>query len=183
MESSRSLTSPVSGSSSSRPGRAHLVGEVHGVQGQRVILGPDGDEVLLVPHDQGGDGHLAGVRHGLAQQRVGLVGARALGGEVVAGPEVDGVDVGLVDEVGDLDLTRLLRLGRLELLLGEDDVLAAPEVESAHDAVLRDLLAGPLVDLLVADAVRRPLFELVEVDALVRGGRVQRRRGCSPVRN
>ena len=55
---------------------------------------------------------LPGVGHGLAQQGVGLVGALALGGQVVAGPEVDGVDVGQPDEVGDLDLARLLRLGR-----------------------------------------------------------------------
>ena len=37
----------------------------------------------------------------------------------------------------------------------------------------RDLLTGPLVDLLVADPVGRPLLELVEVDALVRRGRIQ----------
>ena len=61
----------------------------------------------------------------------------------------------------------------LELLVAEDDVLAAAEVEPADDPVLGDLLAGSLVDLLVADPVRRPLFELVEVDALVRGGRIQ----------
>ena len=114
-----------------------------------------------------------GLGHGPAQQGVGLVGAGALGGQVVAGAEEDGVDVDQADEVGDLDLARLLRLGGLELLLGEDDVLAAAEVEPADDAVLRDLLAGPLVDLLVADPVGRPLLELVEVDALVRRGRVQ----------
>ena len=48
-----------------------------------------------------------------------------------------------------------------------------PRSKPLHDPVLRDLLAGPLVDLLVADPVRRPLLELVEVDALVRRGRVQ----------
>ena len=173
MESSRSVTSPVSGSSSVAARGAHLVGEVHGVQGQGVVLGPDGDEVLLVAHDQGGDGDAPGLGHGPAQQGVRLVGTGALGGQVVAGPEEDRVDVGQADEVGDLDLARLLRLGGLELLLGEDDVLAPAEVEPPHDAVLRDLLAGPLVDLLVADPVGRPLLELVEVDALVRGGRVQ----------
>ena len=36
-------------------GAADLVGEVHRVQGQRVGLGPDGHEVLLVAHDHGGD--------------------------------------------------------------------------------------------------------------------------------
>ena len=113
------------------------------------------------------------VGHGLAQQRVRLVGAGALGGEVVAGPEEDGVDVGLADEVGDLDLARLLRLGALELLFAQDDVLAAAQVEAADDLVVGHLLAGPLVDLLVADPVRGPLLELVEVDALVRRRRVQ----------
>ena len=81
----------------------------------------------------------SGLGHGPAQQGVGLVGALALGGQVVAGAEEDGVDVDQADEVGDLDLARLLRLGRLELLLGQDDVLAAAEVEPADDPVA----AGP----------------------------------------
>ena len=143
------------------------------MQGQRVVLGPDGHEVLLVAHHHGGDADAVGVGHRLAQQRVRLVGAGTLGGEVVARPEEDGVDVGLEDEVGDLDLAGLLRLGALELLVAQDDVLAATEIEAADDVVVGDLLAGPLVDLLVADAVRGPLLELVEVDALVRRRRVQ----------
>ena len=109
----------------------------------------------------------------LRSSGIGLVGAGALGGEVVARPEVDGVDVGLADEVGDLDLAGLLGLGALELLVGQDDVLAAAQVEAAGDVVVRHLLAGPLVDLLVADPVRGPLLELVEVDALVGRRRVQ----------
>ena len=116
---------------------------------------------------------MPGFGHGPAQEGVGLVGALPLGGQVVAGAEEDRVDVDQADEIGDLDLARLLRLGRLELLLGEDDVLAAAEVVALDDPVLGDLLAGPLVDLLVADPVGRPLLKLVEVDALVRRGRVQ----------
>ena len=85
-------------------GRSHLVGEVHGVQGQRIVLGPDGDQVLLVPHDQRGDGDPSRLGHGLAEQRVRLVGTGALGGQVVARAEVHGVDVDQSDEVGDLDL-------------------------------------------------------------------------------
>src|SRR5580704_7089545 len=152
---------------------ADLVGEVHGVQGQRVLFGPDSHEVLLVAHHHGGDADTVGVGHRLAQQRIGLVGAGTFGGEVVTRPEIDRVDVGLEDEVGDLDLPGLLRLGTLELLLAQDDVLATTEIEAADDVVVSDLLARPLVDLLVADAVGGPLLELVEVDALVRRRRVQ----------
>ena len=36
-----------------------------------------------------------------------------------------------------------------------------------------DLLTGSLVDLLVADSVRRTFFELIEVDGLIRRGRVE----------
>ena len=111
------------------------------MQHQRVLVGPDGNEVLLVAHDHGGDADTVGVRHGLAEQRIRLVGAGALGGEVVAGPEVDRVDVGLVDEVGDLDLAGLLGLGALELLVAHDDVLAAAQVEAPDDLVVRHLLA------------------------------------------
>src|SRR6185437_5292357 len=78
-----------------------------------------------------------------------------------------------LDEVRDLDLARLLRLGRFELVVAHDDELAAAQVEPPHDAVLPDLVAGAFVDLLVTDAVRGPLLELVEMDALVRRRRVQ----------
>ena len=56
---------------------------------------------------------------------------------------------------------------RLELLVGDDDVLATAEVDALDDPIGRHFLAGPLVDLLVTDPVRRALFELVEVDRLV----------------
>ena len=48
-----------------------------------------------------------------------------------------------------------------------------PRSKPACDAVARHLVARPLVDLLVADAVGGPFLELVEVDALVGGRRVQ----------
>jgi hypothetical protein len=143
------------------------------VHGQGVTIGPDGDQVLLVAHDQGGDGSLALLLHCPPQECVGLVGPLALGRQVVARAEVHRVDVADVDEVGDLDLARPLRLGRLEFFVGEDDVLAAPEIETAHDAVVGDLLAGPLVDLLVADPVRGALLELVEVHGFVGRGRIE----------
>ena len=78
----------------------------------------------------------------------------ALGRQVVRGVEVDGVDLVEVDEVGDLDVPRTVRLRRRQLFVAQDDVLAAAEVHALDDVGCLDLLAGPLIHLLVADAVR-----------------------------
>jgi len=76
-----------------------------------------------------------------------------LGGEVVRRLVEDGVDLVEVDEVGDLDGLRTVRLRRRQLLVAQDDVLAAAEVHALDNVRCLDLLAGPLIHLLVADAV------------------------------
>jgi hypothetical protein len=53
----------------------------------------------------------------------------------------------------------------LDLLVAQDDVLAVGLLDSLDDVVAIDLLAGALVDPLVADRIHRPLVEPVEVDA------------------
>ena len=130
MESSRSLTSPVSGSSSSRPGERTSSAKYMVCRARASSSGRMATRYSLFRITRVAMADFARVGHGLPQQCVRLVGAGALGRQVVAGPEVDGVDVGQPDEVGDLDLARLLRLGGLELLVAEDDVLAAAEVEA-----------------------------------------------------
>jgi len=61
---------------------------------------------------------------------------------------------------------RLLGCGRLEFLVGKDHVFPTPKVKALDDAGRLYFLPGPLVDLSVSDPVRRPRFELVEVDRL-----------------
>ena len=114
--------------------------------------------------------------HGLAEKLVGPLGVGALGGEVVGRLVIDGVDRLEVDEVDDLDGPGGPRLDRLELFGLDDHVLAATDVVALHDVGVVDLFAGPLVDPLVADPVGRPFLELVEVDGLVLGGRIEAHR-------
>ena len=60
---------------------------------EHVVVGPDGDGVLLVAHHDRADGHLLVVAHDLAEQRVGLLGRFALRRQVVGGAVVDRIDV------------------------------------------------------------------------------------------
>ena len=71
--------------------------------------------------------------HDLSEQRIGLVRRLTFGGQVVGGAEVDGIDVVEIYEVGDLDEPRLLRLGGNQVLVAEDDVLTAAEVDALDD--------------------------------------------------
>src|SRR5262249_6422033 len=89
--------------------------------------------------------------------------------EVVRRAEVHRVDTGEVDEVADLDQLGLAGRGLLQLLLGDDHVLAVTRVVAVDDVLGRHLLAGDLIDLLVPDPVRGALVDLVEVHGLVRG--------------
>ena len=112
MESSRSVTSPVSGRSRSRPG-ARTSSEKYMVwRASASSSGRMATRYSLLRITSVAMAMRSGLGHGLAQQRVGLVGALALGGQVVARAEEDRVDVGQADEVGDLDLARLLRARR-----------------------------------------------------------------------
>ncbi len=76
------------------------------------------------------------------KQLVGAVAVLAVGGEEVRLVEVDRVDVGEIDEVGDLDRARRSRGDRGQLLGGEDHVLTAAEVVPLHDVAVGDLLAA-----------------------------------------
>ena len=152
--------------------RADLVGEVHRLELQHIVIRTDGDRVLLVSHDHRPDGHLVCGVHDLSQKLVGLGGRLTLRRQVVGRPEVDGVDLMEIDEIGDLDEPRLLRLSRLQLFVAQDHVLPAAQVEAPDDVAVVDLLAGPLVHLSVANPVAGAGLELVEVDGLVLGGGV-----------
>src|SRR5262249_62282690 len=77
--------------------------------------------------------------HRLHEQPVRPALALCLRGhEEVRAVEPHGVDVGDVDEAGDLDRTRVApALDRLELLALDDDELAFRDLPAAHELVLR----------------------------------------------
>ena len=107
----------------------------------------------------------------LRQQRVGAVAA-FVGAEVVGLREIDRIDLRLREELGDVDALRRPLLERLQLLLGEEDVLAARELVALHDLVAGD---APLVlrteELLLNPAAALPV-QHVEADLFARfGGR------------
>ena len=95
--------------------------EEHGGHRQHVAGGTDRDEALLGADHDLGDRHLAGLLHGLEQESVGLLGARARD-EVVGVVVEDRVDVRLLDEVEDVDGAGLLGIQPLELGRLDHDV-------------------------------------------------------------
>ena len=70
----------------------------------------------------------------------------------------------------EVDLLRLGRLQRRQVVVGDDDVAAAAEVVALDDVLRRHLVAAVLVDLAVADPRHVAVVELVERDALLANG-------------
>ena len=170
---SSSLSEPplarLPGTLSSSAGIAHLVGEVEGVQGEHVAVGPDRGQVLLAAHHERADRRPVGGVHGLPEQGVRpgvLVAGR---GQPVGAVEVDRVDLVEVDEVGDLQRPGPAGRHRVQLVGLDDHVLAVADVGTLHDLVELDLAPGALVDPLVAHPVGGAALELVEVDRVVLG--------------
>ena len=150
--------------------RPQLVRPADGVEHQRLAVRNQGRQPLLGVHHHPGDADDAGLAHRLAQQGVDLLALADRGGEV--GPlELGERDLAGLDEALDLDRLRRLRIGLLDLVLAQDHVVAVGLLDALDDVLALHLLAGALVDALVADRVVAALVEPVEVDAaLLRGG-------------
>src|SRR3954452_25394110 len=153
-------------------GTADLVGPAHRVQHQDAVAHPHRRQRLALPDGDLGDGDLAGVVEGVAQEHVRTRG-RALGLEVVRLLEHDGVDLVLVDELQDLDLPPGAERQFLEVLVGEDDDLAVGQLITLGDVAVLDLVAVDRADPLVLDPPAVGRVDLVEPDVLVLGRRVQ----------
>ena len=145
-----------------------FIGVQHGGDRQRLPQRPDRREVLLGAQNEATDADLVGPLHGFAEERVGLRGA-AIRHQVVRARVVDGIDLGQLDEV--LDLDRLGRLGieRLELLAGDGDVASLADLESLDDVLPGDFLAVDAADALLLDAPAILVVQHVEAH-LLRGG-------------
>jgi hypothetical protein len=107
--------------------RDDLIVEVHRFENEGTVLGAEGAQVFLRPHDEAGNSDLLALFHRLDEEAVGL-GALLLGDDVVGAVEVDGVNVAQRDEVFDLDGLTLSRGGGFELGLLDDDVLAGGDL-------------------------------------------------------
>ena len=98
-------------------------------------VGPDRCQILLLAHHEPADADTAGAGHRVRQQGVGL-------GVLVRQDEVrriehQRVDVDLRHERLEVDLLRLHRLQRGEIVVGERDVTAATEVVALDDVLGR----------------------------------------------
>jgi hypothetical protein len=146
--------------------------EEHRRERDRIAARAHGHQVLLGAQHEAGDRDLARALHHGAQQVVGansrLVRIRH---EVVRVVVVDRVDLLEVDERLDVDRARLLRIGRVELLVGEHDDLAALELVAARNLLPRHLYVLGSADAADLDPGHVLLVQLVEVHAEVpRGG-------------
>jgi hypothetical protein len=102
----------------------------------------------------------------------GLLGDRAVGGEVVGAVGIDRVDVAGVDEAVDVHGLGGLDLDLVQLLGRDDDVLVLLELVALHQVGAVDL-AQLGVMVLLLHAVQRVLVQKVEGDL----PRRRRRRG------
>src|SRR6266540_2560351 len=155
--------------------RTDLVGPEHRLQHEDVVAQAQGGQVLLVAEGNLGEGDLAVVHHGLAQQLVGLEAGR-LGHQVIGLLEENRVDLVGVDEALDLDRLGAGHRQGVELLLGQGHVVVLLVLVALDDLGILDLFAVDRADALVADAAAVGLVELVEAEALLLGGAVHAHR-------
>jgi hypothetical protein len=135
------------------------------------------DNVLAVGENHAADRHLVHLPDGLPDHREGVVTDLAVGTQVVGTDQIARVDVGLVDELVDLDGPRRLQRQLLEFLLGDLDVLSFVEFVALDYVLVRDLVTGIGVDLHVLDPMPGLPIELIERDLLrLRGGGIKRHR-------
>jgi hypothetical protein len=148
--------------------RADLVGEIHLLERDHAVAHAQAAEVLLVAHHVLRDRGQARVLHRPEQERVDLVAAVGRA-EVVRPFEDDRVDLVVGNEVADVDRLEALgvRRRRLEVLVGQVDVLALRVLERLDDLLVRDRLALLLADLVVADAAVVLLVQQVEVELVL----------------
>jgi len=148
---------------------ADLVRVVELLHREAALDGAHDDEVALAARGVLRERPAAGLFERFAQELVGAVAA-FVGREVERFLEVDRIDRFARHELADLDRLRRLLFHRLQLVLGEEDVLAARELVSLDDLGAVD---GPLVfraEELLLDAIAAILVDHVEADPLRRLG-------------
>ena len=145
-------------------GGPDLVGPVHRLQDEDLVLEPQRSEMLLVAEADLRDADLVLIGECLAQQRVGLR-AGLVRDQVVGLLEQDRVDLVEVDELHDVDRAAGFHRHLVEVVVGEDDVAVLLVLVALHDVLEGDLFAVLLAHPLVTDPPVVGVVELVELGA------------------
>ncbi len=117
-------------------GRAHLAGPADRVQHQRRARRDQRGQVFLGVHHDPRDADHAGIEHRFAQQRIDLLALAGRLQEVGPVEQHEG-DLAGLHEGFDLDRLRRLRVGRLDLLVAQHDVVAIVLLDVAVKGILR----------------------------------------------
>ena len=137
---------------------------MEGVHQERAVLRTHGDESLAVAQGELRDGDAPGVRQGLVQERVGLLG-RLLGLEVVRRLVIEGTrKLVILNEPGDIDGLARTEWELLKVFVGQLDVVPLLVLIAAHDVAPRDLVVALNAVALVLDPATVLGTEQVERD-------------------
>ena len=144
----------------------------HHRQEQPAVDRPHDGHVLLGAHHEAGDGHLAGLLHRRHQQCVGLRAA-PVGRHVVGPVEVDGIHLGEVHELLEVDGVGGPWLQRGQVVLGDHHVAALGDLVALRDGLGWHLAAVLGVHLAGPDPRAVARVDLIEPDVPLGDGRVQ----------
>jgi hypothetical protein len=100
----------------------------------------------------------------VANNDKGFLSRVAIGDDVVGAHIVKLVDLRFWNELVDLDRLFTLKGDRLDLFVGDLDVLVFVNLITLDDIGWLNLLAGTLIDLAIADATASIFVDLVEAD-------------------
>ena len=132
-----------------------------GVEHQAGAAGVERDQVFPAPQGELADADLARLAQGVVDDGVTFLRHLAVGQDVIGALEIDGVDVGGVDELRQFDAVARLQPHRVEFVLFQQHVIAGLDLV-AHDDVFAGDLPVADADLDVADALLGFAVDLVK---------------------
>src|ERR1700744_6508712 len=158
-------------------GAAHFVRVAQQRADQSFFHRLERDDVLAGGEHHAADRDLVHLTDGLTDHREGVVADLSIWAQVVWPDQITRVDLGLLDELVDVDRTRGFQRNLIELFLRHFDELILFEHVALYDVLVGHFLAGVGVHLGVLDPVTGLAVELVERNLLALGGRGVQRHG------
>jgi hypothetical protein len=122
------------------------------------------DHVLAAGEHHAADRHHLHLFDDVADHHKGVLSSLAIRRDVIRTDVVEVVDFRLRDEFVDLDGLGALERNRGKFILVDLDVMTFLDLVALDDLVRRDFLAGPFIDLAIANAIARLAIELIEAD-------------------